>query len=131
MNYYTNELNKLSGKCSIKVYDENGNVSKTLDINDESHVALIEWLTIPEPRKVIFTRVNSDSNGNPRYVIHYSTLHDDYETALKMARTFGGRKFHNKQYGGGIIFQSYNLGGEVRDINRVLGGEIFAGYTID
>jgi len=86
MNYYTNELNKLSGKYSIKIYNENGNITKTLDINDESRAALIEWLTVPEPRRVIFTRVNSDSNGNPRYVMDYSQLHDDYETALKMAR---------------------------------------------
>jgi hypothetical protein len=102
-----------------------------MDLNTESRAALIEWLTIPEPPRVIFTRVNSDSNGNPRFVMHYSQLHDDYETALKMARKFGGRKFNNKQYGGGIVFQSYSLDSEVRDINRALGFDKYAGYIQD
>lgn len=60
-----------------------------------------------------FTRINNDVNGNPRYVCHYLNLlrsnEQGYETALKNAKHFGGRKFHNKQYGGGIVFQSYNI----------------------
>jgi len=65
------------------------------------------------------TRINNDVNGNPRYVVHfYELLNDEennflpfskkYEYALKKAKKIGGRKFHNKQYGGGIVFQSYN-----------------------
>lgn len=70
----------------------------------------------PEP--VNFTRVNNDQNGNPRYVCHYLNLLVEsdyakgihtYETALHRAHKLGGRKFHNKQYGGGIVFQSYNI----------------------
>jgi len=65
-----------------------------------------------------FTRVNNDVNGNPRYVCHFlNFIHSDeslnlsakYEIALKRSRQLGGRKFHNKQYGGGIVFQSYNI----------------------
>ena len=56
----------------------------------------------------MFTRINNDTNGNPRFVIHYLQLADSYERALFLARALGGRKFHNKQYGGGIAFQSYN-----------------------
>jgi hypothetical protein len=33
---------------------------------------------------------------------------DTFERALYLGRQLGGRKFHNKQYGGGIAFQSYN-----------------------
>jgi hypothetical protein len=69
------------------------------------------------------TRVKSDTNGNPRRVIHFLAFITDndrggvgsvfptgslYEVALKKARKLGGRKFHNKQYGGGIVFQSYS-----------------------
>lgn len=57
----------------------------------------------------MFTRVNNDVNGNPRYVCHYLNFANDYEIALKMAKKLGGKKFHNKQYGGGIVFQSYNI----------------------
>ena len=59
-----------------------------------------------------FTRVNSDINGNPRYVCHFlNFIKDDekasYEVAIKRANKLGGRKFHNKQYGGGQVFQCY------------------------
>lgn len=75
-----------------------------------------------------FTRIKNDTNGNPRYVCHFLDFIDAktaaehyeefglraisrmYELALSRSRQFGGRKFHNKQYGGGIVFQSYNIG---------------------
>jgi len=56
----------------------------------------------------MFTRINNDTNGNPRFVVHYLQMADTYERALYLSRQLGGRKFHNKQYGGGIAFQSYN-----------------------
>jgi hypothetical protein len=69
-----------------------------------------------------FTRINNDGNGNPRYVCHFlnfitdkdreeawTALQSNYGLALSRSRQFGGRKFHNKQYGGGIVFQSYNI----------------------
>ena len=60
-------------------------------------------------KRVEFTQINSDINGNPRYVCHYLELSDIYEVAIKLANSIGGRKFHNKQYGGGLVFQSYNI----------------------
>jgi hypothetical protein len=78
--------------------------------------------------KIEFTRVNNDTNGNPRYVCHFLNLlttgeknrdfsdqkdifciSNKYNYALIRAKKIGGRKFHNKQYGGGIVFQSYNI----------------------
>jgi len=56
-----------------------------------------------------FMRVNHDSNGNPRYVCHYLAIANDYQQALILAKTIGGKKFHNKQFGGGIVFQAYSL----------------------
>jgi hypothetical protein len=68
------------------------------------------------------TRIKNDINGNPRKVVHFlefitfedhtaegksRSVSDLYELALKKARRVGGRKFHNKQFGGGIVFQSY------------------------
>jgi hypothetical protein len=74
-----------------------------------------------------FTRLNNDTNGNPRYVCHFLELINDnecegmsitnkYNFALQRAKSIGGRKFHNKQYGGGIVFQSYNLHETIKDI---------------
>jgi hypothetical protein len=72
------------------------------------------------------TSIKNDSNGNPRYVVHYSSLLSDaeratlspiagegfisqrYAVALQRAHQIGGRKFSNKQFGGGIVFQAYS-----------------------
>jgi len=65
-------------------------------------------------------RIKNDVNGNPRWVCHWLTLEskpdysltlsERYARALRLAKTIGGRKFHNKQYGGGIVFQCYGPG---------------------
>lgn len=82
-----------------------------------------------ENTKIEFTRVNNDVNGNPRYVCHFLNLLKDgegdsiqnrYQIALNRAKKIGGKKFHNKQYGGGIVFQSYNLYDTEKDINKSL-----------
>lgn len=59
--------------------------------------------------QINFKRINCDVNGNPRYVCHFLKLSNNYDEALKIAKKAGGRKFHNKQYGGGIAFTTYNL----------------------
>jgi len=66
-----------------------------------------------------FTRINNDTYGNPRYVVHYLQLADTYERALFLGRKLGGRKFHNKQYGGGIAFQSYSTKDLEKKINEI------------
>lgn len=78
-----------------------------------------------------FTRFNSDSNGNPRFVIHFlqcepepwSTTSDSistrYANVCRLMNQIHGRKFHNKQYGGGIVFQSYSLPDTIKHIERV------------
>lgn len=75
-----------------------------------------------ETTKIEFTRVNNDVNGNPRYVCHFFNLLSDtegynsglsvsqrYDLAVTRANKIGGKRFHNKQFGGGIVFQSYNI----------------------
>jgi hypothetical protein len=89
-----------------------------------------------ETIKINFTRVNNDVNGNPRYVCHflnlikdgedydktgiYLTIDNKYKLALNRAKIIGGRKFHNKKYGGGIVFQSYNIQETERKILELL-----------
>lgn len=84
-----------------------------------------------------FTRINNDGNGNPRYVCHFLNLNtkeeknrtgkdwidisEKYRLALNRAKKIGGRKFHNKQYGGGIVFGSvYSLTELNNKINELL-----------
>jgi hypothetical protein len=86
-----------------------------------------------ELSKIDFTRINNDVNGNPRYVCHYLDFKHrtdnehgfSYLEALQIAKPLGGRKFHNKQYGGGIVFQSYNIQGLE---NKIL---ILTGYRVE
>lgn len=80
-----------------------------------------------EDKEFEVKRVNSDTNGNSRYVCHFLNLLTDnekyiqnavdnrYNIAIKRAHTIGGRKFHNKQFGGGIVFQAYSPE-EVREL---------------
>lgn len=72
--------------------------------------------------KIDFTRINNDVNGNPRLVVHFlqmltkQEVHSDllswsgvkYDLAIMRGKTVGGRKYHNKSYGGGIVFQEYS-----------------------
>ena len=67
-------------------------------------------------KTIEFTRVNNDFCGNPRFVTHFfSFLKEDeqtlsnYNLALKRANKLGGKKYRGSDFGGGIVFQSYNL----------------------
>lgn len=69
--------------------------------------------------EITFTKIAHDSNGNPRYVCHFLhlvapkeshlDLDNKYRAAVIRAHRIGGRKYHCKAYGGGIVFQSYAL----------------------
>lgn len=67
---------------------------------------------------ITWKHVKNDYYGRPRYVTHFLNLVPDlqgtgvsnaYEIAVARANKLGGRKFHNQQYGGGVVFASYNL----------------------
>lgn len=96
-----------------------------------------------QQQQIEFKRIKNDINGNPRYVCHFlrllkkeeiyinktqsegieaacTDLEEQYKLALTKARKLGGRKFHNKQYGGGIVFQSYNIKELEKDINELI-----------
>jgi hypothetical protein len=80
-----------------------------------------------------FERINNDTNGNPRYVLHFlnleiekdytKSLTERYNEALFLAKKAGGKKFHNKQYGGGVAFTSYNLRDLAEKLNNLIGAK--------
>ena len=94
------------------------------------------------PETLTFTRAPSDACGNPRYVVHFLNLctreeldrtgdawipiGDKYATACKRANTIGGRRYHTKRYGGGIVFQSYSVDETAAAISRVTGRQFVA-----
>jgi len=90
-------------------------------------------------KPITFVRVKNDVNGNPRYVTHFLNLDvigsdskesitERYAFAVKLANSIGGRKYHTKAYGGGIVFQSYSLDSTVSAINKATGKK-FDGYV--
>ncbi len=65
-------------------------------------------------------RINNDVNGNPRFVVHFYDLLNDgegegltilekFDLVVKKARKIGGKIYRGKDFGGGIVFQSYNI----------------------
>ena len=97
-------------------------------------------MSAPEP--LTFTRTTSDVCGNPRYVVHFLTLNtreeldrigdiwipvsEKYVIACKRANSIGGRRYHTKRYGGGIVFQSYSIDETAAAISRVTGRQFVA-----
>jgi len=76
-----------------------------------------------------FTRISNDTNGNPRYVSSFLNLltsrehivtppSEKYALAVERAHKIGGKKYHTKKYGGGIVFQSYNIRDTAEAINE-------------
>ena len=80
-----------------------------------------------EKTGITFYRVNSDIYGNPRYVVHYLCLLTDdekaegkgYDFAAKRANKIGGAKYRGRDFGGGIVFQSYSISDTAEHIKRI------------
>ena len=112
---------RYSAKKPGKRTSESGNTyyENRPNRSDKGKLLGIKKYNYEQLDNIRLTRVNNDINGNPRYVVHFLEFLNNeensflpfskkYEYALKKAKKIGGRKFHNKQYGGGIVFQSYN-----------------------
>lgn len=78
-----------------------------------------------------FTRINNDYNGNGRVVCHFFNLLTEeerrqndiekaYNIAVKRANKIGGRKYHTKNYGGGIVFQDKGELWLTKKINEII-----------
>lgn len=98
----------------------------------------------PAAEEFTFTRAESDNCGNPRWVVHYLALltkeekeasafnaegrrvMDKYAIACKRANTIGGKKYRAKNYGGGIVFDTYSVKHTAQHISRVTGRNIVA-----
>ena len=100
--------------------------------NTESPKPITERNKMTHITESDFTKVNNNANGNPRYVLHFlwipTSVNNDiatmytvsaYNEALGKTKSLGGKKFHNKQYGGGIAFSTYNLADLITKLNNL------------
>ena len=52
-------------------------------------------------------KINNDTSGNPRYVVHFLSLNiDDYKNINSL---YGFDKYRAKWFGGGVVFKSYDI----------------------
>lgn len=68
---------------------------------------------------IAYYRVKNDKYGNPRYVIHFMDIEPEYEDrkdvktrykdTLNLSKEVGGKMYRGKDFGGGIVFQSYSI----------------------
>lgn len=64
-----------------------------------------QYITVNN-EEIPYYRIDNDVNGNPRYVVHF------YELGVELGdygRIPGLTKYRAKWFGGGYVFQSYNL----------------------
>ena len=66
-------------------------------------------ITTVQGKEIEVFRIPNDTNGNPRYVVHFRDLGIglwDYDNINKL---YGFNKHRAKWFGGGVVFQSYNI----------------------
>lgn len=68
-----------------------------------------ETITTANNNQVNIYRARNDYYGNPRYIIHFLNIDNDYQTAVQNSRKIGGKIYRGKDFGGGIVFKSYNV----------------------
>ena len=64
---------------------------------------------------IAYHRLENDVNGNPRYLVHFLSLGikpEDYGN--EKFRDFGLKKYRGKWFGGGYVFQSYELQSDLK-----------------
>jgi hypothetical protein len=72
-------------------------------------------------------RINNDINGNPRDVVSFLDLltvsdiqgldiDQKFNLALQKARKVGGKIYRGKDFGGGIVIQSFNILETIRKV---------------
>lgn len=54
-------------------------------------------------------RILNCVNGNPRYVVHFSSLGIELEEYDIINKLYGFTRYRGRSFGGGVVFQSYNL----------------------
>lgn len=73
-----------------------------------------------------FQKIKRDINGNTRFVTSWCGYgFKTYTEALTAARKIGGRRFDNKTFSGGIVFQAYDseLRGIAERLNQLSQGD--------
>ena len=66
-------------------------------------------LDITVANGIEFLRINNDTNGNPRYIFHFSDIADTYKEAKEIALGAGAKVYTNSKYTSCFVITSYSL----------------------
>jgi len=100
-----NEAKKIALKIGGKTYRGNKDY---FVFQCYSEKELQDLINLNKWDKITLYRANCDNFGNPRVIVHYLALADDYDTARKIAKKQFGTIYRGKDFGGGFVFQCYN-----------------------
>lgn len=65
-------------------------------------------------------RYTSNADGNPRYIVHYLAIGLPDYVATTKTRKAGLKIIHCRAFGGGFVFQSYNIHNSMKHILKTL-----------
>ena len=117
-NYDILQLLKAGG-CSVR--DEVNAVDRYwYELAVIIHTAINSGYEVRDLSDVELTRTNNDMYRNPRYIIHYLAIADTYAQALRIARSIGGKAYRGKDFGGGIVFQSYSIKDDMKHLEEAM-----------
>ena len=66
-------------------------------------------ITTVQGKEIEVFRIPNDLNGNPRYVVHFMDLDIKLSYYDNINKLYGFKKYRAKWFGGGVVFQSYNI----------------------
>lgn len=76
-----------------------------MKLSELSEMKKTHYITV-NGEEIAYNRINNDSNGNPRYVVHFLSINVKPEDYGKIP---GLTKYRAKWFGGGYVFSTYNL----------------------
>lgn len=93
-----------------------------------------------ETKEINWTAVKNDMFGGPRFVCHFLELITDEEANLSVPEKYaiacaravklGGRKYSGRDYGGGIVFRTYNVKETEKKIKEAMNKTVRYKYTM-
>ena len=66
-------------------------------------------VTLSNGDEITVHQATNNTLGNPRYVVHFLSIADSYDKAIRLAKKIGGSRYRAKSFGGGVVFESFNL----------------------
>jgi hypothetical protein len=127
--FYSYELTGYGAVIKTRLSREPKHTKKEIKIEVETLAKMItDYNTFKSKLSELeLDRAASDINGNPRYLIYYLDFADllnidlepfpfreKFEVVIKHANyVLSGSKYRGKDFGGGIVFQSYNTSGDL------------------